>query len=457
MVDYNLTIRGAVVEWQSKLVPSASATGRIQCEGFLWTGHFGICNDFNVLTQKDSNYKPQNTIIGYDPCSPLDLPTEAKPPCDKIEVINYNTQVDPNNNYGCGVEGVPVFRDKEVEILMINVWIQLDRDLIESTRKNFDAGGSGTPTFLGYPLLTVNLIRHKRIYMSNVNVFSYQVFNPGCKGLVYTHSNFYDTDYPFPGDTFIQQCAFSSRNINIGQDKTSAEGNQQDATSLCIENGDKISIVNSTFHGLTNIESNKLAMFNCYCLHVGNPFDETKNSLANPAVIFYTANNEKSGTSGTGYGALRTQSRLILQNIIFVIHINKTNLNNILTGSGTSTTNYDTLYKIYKGGFFNLGSHYDYYSTSSVYPFQIRGNKTGTKSQSVSQNVFFQNCVYYAIMVAGDVSTNAGRCPYSGQLKKFKKSEGCPFGAGDGETTFSAITLNNIQNVVVQPDHPRAV
>ena len=434
--------------WFSKSSFQHFSPRRLEIQGFFWSGHFGIVTDYPDFGsgQFAKNIQNNNIQIGVDPQSkPMYIPA--------YNTINDNLPGDLSN-YSISQNVGPV---GAVEILIINIWVELQENSV---------GGATLPyTSLGVPLLTISNISLQRIYMSGVTVMSYADFNKEAKSLVYIYSGFLPVNSQFPGDIFLQQCAFSSRNTNV----KSGEGTT-DAISLAIDNGDKVSIVNSTFHGQQVLECNKLAMFNCYCLHVGNPSLPTdqKFTISNPAVIFKESSNENSSKK-TGFGDLQTSSRIIFQNLIFVIHLNGKEFAKEFDGVCKSQSQPQlpprTLSDCNKCGLFKVRGDYDYFSKKTIYPFFIQPNN----SDNIIQNIFMQNCVYYGIIVGDD---NVG-CPYSKNSNKLTK---CPFSSpapappapapappapappppappppapAFGETTFSAINLNNIENVFI--------
>lgn len=393
--------------WFSASSYILSPARRLIIENFLWSGHVGFYTDYENFSNY-SNFKQDNINIGSN-----------------IYIPNYKILEDNN----CLRDNV--IMQGEVEILIINVWVELQENTI---------GGAIIPQlYLLYPLLSISNSSIQRIYMSNITVFSYQNFNNDCLGLVFLNSGFLNQKSQFPADIFLQQCSFASRNTNVSTQELDAT----DAISFYINNGDKISIVNSTFHGGIKIEANKLAMFNCYCLHVGNTLlqdVDTDFTIANPAIIYKESKN--SNSSGSGFkDSLRTSSRIIFQNIIFVIHLSKKNLiNEKIKGN--------TLEEIYNNGNFKVGGNYDYFSKKTIYPFYI---DTSTSKNDLTKltNFFMQNCVYYGIII-DDTQNKAGKCPFSNNITQFNK---CPLNNNllsvKDNSTFSAINLTNIKNAYI--------
>lgn len=381
-----------------------SPARRLTIENFLWSGHVGFYTDYENFNNY-SQIKQDNINIGSN-----------------IYVPNYKML--ENNN--CLNDNV--IMQGEVEILIINVWIELEQNTI---------GGAILPQiYLEYPLLSISNTSIQRIYMSNVTVFSYQNFNSDCLGLVFLNSGFLNKTSQFPADIFLQQCSFASRNTNV----ITKEFSPTDSISFYINNGDKISIVNSTFHGAIKIQANKLAMFNCYCLHVGNALlqnVDTDFTIANPAILFKESNNSNSGGSGF-QNSLKTSSRIIFQNMIFVIHLSKKNLIQ-------ENINGDTLEDIYHNGYFKIGGNYDYFNKKTIYPFYIDTNNSQNQITKLT-NIFIQNCVYYGIIV-DDTQQKIGKCPYSNELNE------CPYSKKllneRDKSTFSAINLTNIKNAYI--------
>lgn len=412
--------------WFSKSSFQHFSPRRIEIQGFFWSGHLGIITDYPEFLKFKKNIINKPIQIGID--------SESKP----MFIPSYNIREDDFNlnskSYTVSKNIGPI---GSVEMLIVDIWVELQENAV---------GGATLPyTKLGLPLLSLSNVSMQRIYMSNVTVMSYADFNKEAKGLVYIYSGFLPIGTQFPGDIFLQQCAFASRNTN----SSTGEG-ITDAISLSIDNGDKVSIVNSTFHGQQVLECNKLAMFNCYCLHVGNPTlpGDSSFTISNPAVIFKEASNENSSKK-TGFGNLQTSSRIIFQNIIFVIHLNGKEFANEFDGFCKSQTPPRTLSDCNKCGLFKVRGDYDYFSKKTIYPFFIQPND----SNNIIQNIFMQNCVYYGIIVGDD---NTG-CPYSKTSNKLTK---CPFASSFssassspapkfGKTTFSAINLNNIENVFI--------
>ena len=428
--------------WFSENAYKTFASRRLEIQGFLWTGHFGVCTDYSLYQSYKTTIKSNNIIIGSNPSYNE----------QKLYIPSYN-QVSNN----CIVNNI--LDQGSVEILLIDVWVELQQNTIQ---------GAILPTFnLGYPLLLISNISMQRIYYSNVTVMSYQLMNDDCKGLVYINSGFLPINTQFPGDIFLQQCSFASRNTNVNKD-----AGITDSISLYINNSDKVSIVNSTFHGQFFCESNKLAMFNCYCLHVGNPnlqgYD-TDFTLANPAVIYKQANNQNSSKT-TGWGNLKTSSRVIFQNIIFIVHISGDSLL-----KSNPPINGKTLEDFYTNNYFNIGGgkindvkyNYDYFQKKTLYPFYIDTtmNKNLYNITENLTNIFMQSCVYYAIII-GDNSigdNNIESCPFNKLNYSDKIINQCPYKNLNnnnnnnnkfkensfGKTTFSALNLTNIKNAFI--------
>jgi len=398
--------------WFSATTYITFPSRRINIEGFLWTGHFGVITDYTLYenTNYKNNLKYSNITVGSLENVSISIP-------------NYKIIDDDNSCID-----TTVITQGNVEIICNDLWVELQENTI---------GGAILPeNNLGYPLFLLSNMSIQRIYLNNVTVFSYQYYNSDCKSLMYIYSGFLDKNSTFPADIFIQQCAFASR--NTGQQMK----NDTNAVSFNIENGDKVSIINSTFHGQTFINSNKLAMFNCYCLHVGNPKIEnpnTKYTLVNPALVYSDTNNSNSKIK-TGTSNIKTSSRIILQNIIFIVHINGTELNNLFPNQ-----NINTLTNIYNAKLFNINSGYDYFQDRSVYPFILKTNA----NNSNIQNIFFQNCVYYGIIMNDD---NMEKCPFKTINLPYNLNENkCPMNTFkiSKTSTFSAINLNNINNVYI--------
>ena len=393
--------------WFSAGGYTLSPARRLIIDNFLWSGHVGFCTDYEIFGDYPE-IKQDNINIGSNFYIP------------NYKMLENNECLDNN-----------VIMQGEVEIIITNIWVELEQNTI---------GGAIIPQlYLQYPLLCISNVSIQRIYMSNVTAFSYQNFNSDCLGLVYINSGFLNKKSQFPADIFIQQCAFASRNTNVATKQLSPT----DAISFNINNGDKVSILNSTFHGAVKIQSNKLAMFNCYCLHVGNGIlqdIDTDFNLANPAIIFKESNN--SNSSGSGFSnSLRTSSRIIFQNIIFVIHLSKKNLiNKKIKGN--------TLEEIYKNGNFKIGGNYDYFHKNTIYPFYIDTSASQNQMPELT-NFFMQNCVYYGIIV-DDTQNILSKCPYSNSSKKFNE---CPYSKKNlneqDNSTFSAINLTNIKDAYI--------
>ena len=384
-----------------------SPARRLIIQNFLWSGHVGFCTDYENFSDY-SEIKQNNINIGSNFYIP------------NYKMLENNECLDNN-----------VIMQGEVEILIINIWIELEQNTI---------GGAIIPQiYLQYPLLCISNVSIQRIYMSNVTAFSYQNFNSDCLGLVYLNSGFLNKTSQFPADIFLQQCAFAARNTNV----VTKESTPTDGISFNINNGDKVSIVNSTFHGAIKIQSNKLAMFNCYCLHVGNGIlqnIDTDFKLANPAIIFKESNN--SNSRGSGFAeSLRTSSRIIFQNIIFVIHLSK----KILLKEKIKG---NTLEEIYNNGNFKVGGNYDYFSKKTIYPFYIDTDTTQDNIPKLT-NFFMQNCVYYGIII-DDTQNKVDKCPFGNKSNQLNK---CPFSKkilkNQDKSTFSAINLTNIKNAYI--------
>ena len=444
--DLNKTSTSFGDGWFSVHAYQSFAERRLEMQGFLWTGHLGICTDYSLYHLSFPKViKYNNVNIGSDPRSQS----------QKFYLPGYDHVSDSPVSDCTNL----VLQQGSVELFVIDVWVELQQNVI--------AGAILPTNTLGYPLLAISNTSVQRIYFSNVTVMSYQLLNKDCKGLVFTNSGFLPVGTQFPGDIFMQQCAFAARNTNV----TTGPG-VTDAISFYLVNGDKLSIVNSTFHGQVRAECNKLAMFNCYCLHVGNPSiedEDTDFTLANPAVVYLQANNENSA-SGTGYGKLKTSSRLIFQNMIFIVH---------LSGKALVSTSLQghTLQDLYNNGAFKIGGKYDYYQKKTIFPFHIDTSSSLLTGSPELTNIFMQNCVYYAIII-GDSSEDYQACPYTQLSNLRSNSAGCPFinfsepfqenfSGGPspgptpgptpkfGSTTFSAITLTNIKEAFIDNFKPQ--
>ena len=460
--------------WPDRALTPAAATGRIQCSGFFWTGHFGISTDYNMLLPQSTgtasapsssvpsnptDYQPTTLKIGTSPTHLLgNAPSVCRPAgdggpqptCLPLYVPRYTTLVPhtkqaehcpyqnsqkrcPYENMGmisssisCGMAGFggkDPLTNKSIEFLCIDIWIELQP---MQTQECQDINC----TLLGYPLFFVNIVCGKRFFLSNCNFFSYQTMNRECAGLVYLGNSFTKLVAPFgaPTDTFVQQCAFAAKTLPTSKNVLNPALNLT-TISLLVENGDKVSIVNSTFHGQCHVNSNKLAMFNCYCLSVGVPRVNNYIRMVEPGVVFSVPKNAK---LASGYAGLPTSSRLIFQNMIFVVHVDGDEMKGL-----QSTNPIQTLNDLKTYNYFDVNNKPDnsYLTTDvnkNVFPFWIDTTGISLKSASSATpekftNVFLKDVAYYGVFIYKDTDpSNPGPPP-----------------------TFSAINLTNISTAFV--------
>ena len=490
--------------WPDRTLTPAVATGRIQCSGFFWAGHFGISTDYNMLlpqsygpasyspaSSNPTDYQPTTLKIGTSPTNLLGpaAPSLCKPENEKgkqhclpLYVPRYTTRGPHTKQTGqcpyqnsrkrcsyqnagrtpppsspapppsitCGgVSNDPLF-NKSIEFLCIDIWIELQ------PMQTGECSGGANCSLLGYPLFFVNMVCGKRFFLSNCNFFSYQIMNIECTGLVYLGNSFTRIVSLFgaPTDTFIQQCSFAAKTMPTSPNVLSPA-----AISLLVENGDKVSIVNSTFHGQCHANCNKLAMFNCYCLSVGRPRSIPKGAgngddrMVEPGVMYSFPKNAK---FMSGWGGLPSSSRLIFQNMIFVVHVNGDEMRKLPTSSAPSAPSSTsppssspssapssrwpphnspirTLNDLKTYGYFDVDkmNPYSYLASDpnkNVFPFWI--DTTGKSLESAISvasvqitNVFLKDVTYYGIFI------------YS------KPKHNPPI--------FSAINLTNIQTAFV--------
>ena len=178
--------------------------------------------------------------------------------------------------------------------------------------------------------------------------------NPESKGLVCINSSYIHSDTVAPIDTFIENCTFAARNFN------SSVGNPTPtARSFVMRNGDKLSLMTSTFHGNMDLNVNKLAAYNCYCLAVGDPVSSTD------AVNYNMVLSQPDSTQASGYHGIATNSRIILQNMIYVTHLDKDRIQ-ALDPSGNSN-----IHKLTDLTTQLQEEQYRYDSSGSLYPIKL--------------------------------------------------------------------------------------
>jgi len=343
MIDTGIQFEGSTA-WPSKPSFLTFSNRRIVSGGYLWAGHFGICTNNDDLS---GNFMgdPEPYEIGVVP-----LPTSVGA---KIYIPNYQ---------GASGENLP--KGKSIEYLFIDAWIELEENTFAGILKS---------TIIGYPVLTIGAIIPKRFYVKNVVCFSYQTMNPESKGLVCINSSYIHSVTRAPIDTFIENCTFAARNFN-----SSVGTPTPTARSLVIRNADKLSLMTSTFHGNMDLNVNKLAAYNCYCLAVGDTANGT--DLVNYNMVI----SQPATTKASGYHGIATNSRIILQNMIYVTHLDGSGINTALktppTAPVTTLTGLSTHL---------LSPTYRYDTSMSLYPI---------KNTFSTENIFISNSTYYGVM-----------------------------------------------------------
>lgn len=364
------------------------AERRVVANNFLWRGHFGICTDYDTpnsdATATFAQEEVDNLQIGYDPIPQGPAGADSAP----IFIPGY-TGAGDQQTY------------RSVEFLLIDIWIEL-----EPLAPNIVAvGDKNLPYTLGYPLLTVGATIPRRFYMKNVVCFSYQPMSTGVqsvasKGIVLLNASYVlesSLEYSLPVDTFIENCSFAARNTNtikcatpVTPDDPCKLGN---AKSLWIGNGDKVSLMTSTFHGAMEINTSKLAAYNCYSLSVNTG----QSSSAKPNAVNYNIVVTPSGAAPSGYGSTKSQPRVILQNMIFVTHLDRPAVRRIL-GLDVDDNSVSKLTDLTK---YMKKEGYKYTDETSLYPIRL-GSEVGSNWVKLDiKNFFISGSTYYGIMTGG--------------------------------------------------------
>ena len=325
--------------WPSKPSFLTFSNRRVVSGGYQWTGHFGICNDYDESIGNAAAYRIGNV--------PRIMPG-ANPEIN-IAIPNYQ-----------GATDVPM--DKSVEYLLIDAWIELEQDTLSGIQEALE---------IGYPVLTIGAIIPRRFYLKNVVCFSYQTVNTESKGLTSMNTSYIKNNDGLPVDTFVENCSFAARNTN------SIPSPVPTARSFVVRNADKLSLMTSTFHGNMDLSANKVAAYNCYSLAVGQPTVST--DIVNYNIVVSVPDQ----TEAAGYGGVRTSSRVILQNMIFITHLDKDGIAKEFPSS--------TINKLTDLATELKTEAYLYDKPKSLYPLKLTNFTT--------PNVFISNSTYYGVMM----------------------------------------------------------